>query len=208
MYVISGPMYTTTTATSTNTSPSTATSISISISVTTNSSTPLSFIIRFSPVTKSDLIKAVDICLTLSPEGACSDGEYGPISEWDVSRVTDMSRIFQSMYSFNQDISKWDVSRVTEMNRMFYLAKSFNQDISKWDVSRVTDMIMMFADAESFDQSLCDKTWITAWHSPWDVVKKSPSGDKSDMFRGSNGSISECGLCSIRIVLMLFVFLT
>ena len=135
----------------------------------------------------------------------------GDISKWDVSRVKHMSAMLQGTLSsatpFDGDISKWDVSKVKEMSYMFGYATRFNQDISKWDVSRVTDMIMMFADAESFDQSLCDKTWITAWHSPWDVVKKSPSGDKSDMFRGSNGSISECGLCSIRIVLMLFVFL-
>ena len=42
------------------------------------------------------------------------------------------------------DISNWDVSKVTDMNSMFYYAKSFNGDISNWDVSNVTDMSNMF----------------------------------------------------------------
>ena len=40
---------------------------------------------------------------------------------------------------FNGDISNWDVSSVTYMSRMFDESK-FNGDISNWDVSSVTDM--------------------------------------------------------------------
>ena len=57
---------------------------------------------------------------------------YGPIAEWDVSAITDMSELFAayegfSYYggvvasSFNADISNWDTSGVTDMNRMFYV---------------------------------------------------------------------------------------
>ena len=46
---------------------------------------------------------------------------------------------------FNNDISTWDVSRVTNMFRMFAYASSFTGDISRWDVSRVTNMCFMFA---------------------------------------------------------------
>ena len=43
-----------------------------------------------------------------------STGNYGPISEWDVSQVTDMSWLFYQI-TFNADLSKWDVSSVTSM---------------------------------------------------------------------------------------------
>ena len=39
--------------------------------------------------------------------------------------------------NFNQDISSWDVSKVTNMTLMFEYATSFNQDLSSWDVNGV-----------------------------------------------------------------------
>ena len=41
---------------------------------------------------------------------------------------------------FNENISNWDVSNVISMRKMFHGASSFNQNISSWDVSNVTDM--------------------------------------------------------------------
>ena len=67
------------------------------------------------------------------------------ISGWDVSNVTDMSRMFGDVLTFNQDISGWDVSNVTNMKYMFWMARDFNQDIGDWDVSNVTNMRFMFA---------------------------------------------------------------
>ena len=82
-----------------------------------------------------------------------SEKEHGPISEWDVSRVTDMSHLFQGAYSFRGDLSKWDVSGVTDMKCMFFAVR-FNCDLSKWDVSSVTDMSDMFLNTEAFDGRL------------------------------------------------------
>ena len=48
----------------------------------------------FSPQSRVQLKGAVDACLKLSPKGECFDGPHGPIAAWDVSRVSDMSRIF------------------------------------------------------------------------------------------------------------------
>ena len=77
-----------------------------------------------------------------------------PISEWDVSAVTDMSYLFHSAVTFNDSLENWDVSSVTNMNGMFEGAKAFNQPLEKWDVSRVKSMIWMFDGAEAFNQPL------------------------------------------------------
>ena len=44
---------------------------------------------------------------------------HGDISEWDVSEVTDMNRLFNNRTEFNEDISKWNVGNVTNMEGMF-----------------------------------------------------------------------------------------
>jgi surface protein len=80
---------------------------------------------------------------------------YGPIKDWDVSGVTDMSSVFSKLAAFNADISEWDVSGVTNMYSMFQGASAFNQDISAWNVSGVTNMGYMFFKASAFNQNLC-----------------------------------------------------
>ena len=94
--------------------------------------------------------------------GDCStsDCPQGPIGEWDVSSVTDMSNLFLDAKKFNGDISKWDVSRVTTMKNMFMGAEAFDGDLSKWDVSQVVDMTSMFSGAKSFTSDI----------SMWDVA--------------------------------------
>ena len=54
----------------------------------------------------------------------------GHISEWDVSRVTDMSNLFSEQYLFNHDISRWNVSEVTNMQGMFDGARRFNRPLN------------------------------------------------------------------------------
>ena len=80
--------------------------------------------------------------------------KYGPIAKWDVSGVSNMSRLFYGKADFNQPLDNWDVSNVKNMSEMFSLAKSFNQPLDKWDVSNVTDMSKMFDRASAFNQPL------------------------------------------------------
>ena len=104
----------------------------------------------------------------------------GNLSSWDVSSVTDMSSMFSYAYDFNGDLSSWDVSAVTDMSIMFNYAYDFNGDLSSWDVSAVTDMSHMFEAADSFNGDL----------SSWDV---SAVTDMSGMFTDAisfNGNLS------------------
>ena len=52
---------------------------------------------------------------------AKAEKKYGPIAGWDVSRITDMSKLFFRMDEFNADISNWDTSGVTNMYGMFWV---------------------------------------------------------------------------------------
>ena len=88
---------------------------------------------------------------------------YGPVEEWDVSFINDMTGWFgtelhyDTLYIptdvelFDRDISKWDVSSVEVFDCMFFQNSKFNRDISKWQVSPHASTENMFAFATAFD---------------------------------------------------------
>ena len=95
-----------------------------------------------------ELREAVDLWFS-RPRAA--EERYGPMSTWDTSRVTDMSKLFQYRDRFNEDISAWDVGAVENMCQMFYKCEAFQCDISGWDTSRVRTMESMFRSAKRFN---------------------------------------------------------
>ena len=93
---------------------------------------------------------------------------YGPIEEWDTSRVTSMSKLFCSFShenwctphakplaaAFNKDVSKWDVGNVVNFYSMFIGAKLFNGSLHSWDVSKAKNSTArMFTFASNFKGS-------------------------------------------------------
>jgi len=84
--------------------------------------------------------------------------EYGPIANWNVGEVRDMSWLFYAA-DFNEDISSWDTSSSTSMMNMFSMSV-FNQDIGGWDVSKVVNMKGIFASDYNFNQDL--SRWDTS----------------------------------------------
>lgn len=70
--------------------------------------------------------------------------QYGHISMWDVSNVTNASSLFLSEDEFNDNISNWNVSNVRNMTGMFYGAVMFNQPLNRWNVSNMTSMCSIF----------------------------------------------------------------
>ena len=92
--------------------------------------------------------------------------EYGDISTWDVSQVTNMDGLFANKVNFNSNIGNWDTYNVTNMRNMFYNARSFNQYLGNWFTSRVTNMEGMFHMATLFNNN--NQPLITrgaAWHT-------------------------------------------
>jgi len=84
--------------------------------------------------------------------------EYGRISDWDVSAVTDYGFLFSNLRC-NLNISAWDVSNIDNMDSAFQQATNFNHDLSAWDTSRVRNMAYMFQWAMVFNQDL--SSWNT-----------------------------------------------
>ena len=93
------------------------------------------------------------------------------ISNWNVSEVQDMRRVFFGCRNLVCDLSKWDVSNVETMDYMFFNCNTFNSNLSGWDVSKVKDMSRMFYDCYNFNSDL----------SHWDVRNVE---DKFHMFHG------------------------
>ena len=114
--------------------------------------------IRYEFTINEELKKAVDLWCS-SKEDALD--KYGHISYWDVSQITDMSGLFRSKKTFNDNISRWDVSNVENMKGMFNYALMFNNDISNWNVGNVKTMKYMFSDSKKFNQPIGN----------WDVSK-------------------------------------
>ena len=82
-------------------------------------------------------------------DSSSAEANYGHISGWDTSEVTDMSKLFLNAYTFNEPLNNWDVSNVTNMHAMFDNAYVFNQPLDNWDVGNVTEMSEMFSSMES-----------------------------------------------------------
>src|SRR5690606_8175731 len=77
-----------------------------------------------------------------------------PLNIWDVSNVTNMTWMFEATFDFNQPLNNWNVSNVLSMDSMFQLAISFNQPLNNWNVSNVTFMESMFRNAQSYNQDI------------------------------------------------------
>ena len=90
------------------------------------------------------------------------DGSRGAPNDWDVSKITDMSNLFDhpQLIEFNQPIRKWNTSNVTDMSQMFAYARLFQRPIENWDTGNVTTMSGMFAWATAFNKPIGD--WDTS----------------------------------------------
>ena len=117
---------------------------------------------------------------------ASGGSRFGPIEDWDVSAVTDMSAMFEDVAAFNGDLSAWDVSNVAKMNYMFAGAAAFNRDLSAWEVGNVKEVCSMFCRTNAFDGNI--STWNVS-----NVINMQKMFEQATAF---NGDLS--ALCSYR----------
>ena len=121
------------------------------------------------------------------------------LGEWNVSKVTNMSNMFNGQTKFTgSGLEHWNTSGVTSMWGMFLGATTFNGKIGSWDVSQVDGMGAMFQNATYFqgtgigrwNTSAVTKMWgmfygATAFNEDigrWDVSKVTTM---QNMFRGA-----------------------
>ena len=115
-----------------------------------------------------DKLKISDIYdahyLNLGNNGAyfygCNYLKFSAANSLNLSGTTNLSNMFKSVTSFNQNLSSWNTSNVTSMDSMFYGASSFNGNLSNWNTSSVTNMNSMFRGVTSFNQPL--NNWDTS----------------------------------------------
>ena len=90
----------------------------------------------------------------------CSSLKSLDVSNFDTSKVTDMSYMFQGCSSLQQlDISNFDTSKVTAMYYMFHTCSSLKSlDISWLDASSVSTTISMFYICKSLLSIIGDHT--------------------------------------------------
>ena len=66
------------------------------------------------------------------------------LSNFDTSRVNDMSSMFSGSAATALDLSSFDTSKVTNMDSMFSYSNAPNLNLSSFDTSNVTNMSYMF----------------------------------------------------------------
>ena len=142
------------------------------------------FSVSWQPQDKDELQNAVNLWIS---DNATALTNYGNISTWDTSQITDMSNLFKNKDTFNDDISSWDVSSVTNTMGMFWNASSFNGNISSWDVSNVTNTRSMFSGASSFNGNI----------SSWDTSQITDMFAMFYLAASFNGNISSWDVSSV-----------
>jgi len=179
-----------------------------STATTSTATSATSIASQYTPITNENIHDAVAECLGYEPlAGECPESQYGVMSDWDVSRVTNMDQLFydppriggDKMKSFDGMLGNWDVSSVTSFEKMFKNANAFKgTNLYNWDVSSATNMHGMFEHAESFVARISGwnvgkvKTMATMFQNallfnqPLDSWDVSSCKDFARMFSGVN----------------------
>ena len=112
---------------------------------------PAAALLTYGDINTWDVTNITDMSKLFSDQVVPSRNSFNSdISNWDTSNVENMAQMFRNNYLFDQDIGDWVTSNVENMSEMFFTAHVFNQDISDWDVSNVENMYRMFSGETTF----------------------------------------------------------
>lgn len=78
----------------------------------------------------------------------CTSLVEANLKDWDVSNVTTMTYMFNSVGDIEADLSTWDVSNVEDFEYMFYQSEIKDVDMSNWTHSPNARMKNMFSNAK------------------------------------------------------------
>ena len=85
---------------------------------------------ELAPIGKLEKIKATDSTIKqLVREGIKKYGKKADLNYIDTSQVTNMESLFKNT-DFNGDISDWVVSNVETMEKMFFSCKNFDKPLN------------------------------------------------------------------------------
>jgi Mycoplasma protein of unknown function, DUF285 len=167
--------------------------------------------------TTLDLYKAVDAYeAALQSSGTAENSDaaemYGyPMGSWDVSRLTDFSRVFNrdrterldptapinGYVTLDEDLSDWTVSNAVNMHGMFAGANQFvGTGLENWDVGRVSDFSHMFMNADSFVGNL----------SLWDTSSATTMETMFAHALNFNGELTKWNVSRVRTMSFMFYF--
>lgn len=120
------------------------------------------------------------------------NGFRGNISNWDVSKVTDMESMFYDCPQFDfTQIEDWDVSSLKYANWIFEDCANMNADFSKWNVKNLKEACGMFKDCDDYEGNGLEN---------WKIDSLLNS---SDMFYGCikfNGNLSNWNMTNVDIL--------
>ena len=92
----------------------------------------------------------------------CSSLESIDVSDWDVSRTTDMSYLFCGCSSLTSlDVSNWDVSKVLDMNYLFSGFGGTSLDLGNWHTSSAVHMDGMFMGCNNLESLTLSNNFVT-----------------------------------------------
>jgi probable HAF family extracellular repeat protein/surface protein len=132
---------------------------------------------QYTPLTDSTFQTAINDWFTLGAAHESVINNYGQMSDWNTSQVTNMANAFYQRSNSgtgvglrftglqtNESVSSWNTVNVTNMRNMFYGAAYFNGDLTKnvssWNTENVQNFSNMFLNASEF-QGTGVNTWYT-----------------------------------------------
>ena len=120
------------------------------------------------------------------------------LSEWDVSSVTNMCRLFEGCSNLQSlNLSGWDTSKVTTMQGMFKDCSGLTSlDLSEFDTSEVTDMSYMFG--------FCNKLTEIKGLENFDTAKVTNMQYMLTEYKGTELDLSEWDVSSVANMCRLF----